>query len=569
MIFYKKKIRLLLPIISSFLITFLIIFKCFITEDKSKKLQEAGEVFFSVEPGFYEESFKLEMSTKSGTIYYTLDGTVPDKNSIKYENPILITDATENDNVYSMRTDVSTGFDKEEIEKISSNAPGYQVPDYKIDKATIVRAVACDEMGNYSDVKTASYFVGFSDKNGYEGMKILSLVTDPANLFDYETGIYVTGKAYNEYVNKYRGSGEYYWREEFWGFWYANYRNRGIKWERKAESQFFDEFGQLDLSQECGIRIHGGISRGYNPKSLNIYARKEYDGNKTLQADLFGTGYYPSAVTLFQGGNDVRTKAKDYAVCRVIKDLNIATMNYEPYVLFLNGEYWGIYWLNEKYNADFFTYYYGVEKDNVIMIKSGELEEGEEEDLKYYSKMYEFCSQTDVTELENYEKVCEMIDIESYIDYYAVMLYIGRTGDWPWLNYGLWRVDKTDNSLYGDGKWRWIIFDLNSPGFSTDLDSIAYAMDNDIMFKNLMTNDAFRSRLIDRMEELADTVFNNGAMEDILCEYETFIAEPMRENDKRFFGDDSLSAFYGEMDGLKSFFSQRKDYLIPVLEQYR
>ena len=468
-----------------------------------------------------------------------------------------------------MRTDVSTGFDKEEIEKISSNAPGYQVPDYKIDKATIVRAVACDEMGNYSDVKTASYFVGFSDKNGYEGMKILSLVTDPANLFDYETGIYVTGKAYNEYVNKYRGSGEYYWREEFWGFWYANYRNRGIKWERKAESQFFDEFGQLDLSQECGIRIHGGISRGYNPKSLNIYARKEYDGNKTLQADLFGTGYYPSAVTLFQGGNDVRTKAKDYAVCRVIKDLNIATMNYEPYVLFLNGEYWGIYWLNEKYNADFFTYYYGVEKDNVIMIKSGELEEGEEEDLKYYSKMYEFCSQTDVTELENYEKVCEMIDIESYIDYYAVMLYIGRTGDWPWLNYGLWRVDKTDNSLYGDGKWRWIIFDLNSPGFSTDLDSIAYAMDNDIMFKNLMTNDAFRSRLIDRMEELADTVFNNGAMEDILCEYETFIAEPMRENDKRFFGDDSLSAFYGEMDGLKSFFSQRKDYLIPVLEQYR
>lgn len=569
MIFYKKKIRLLLPIISTFLITFLIIFKCFISEDKSKELQEAGEVFFSVEPGFYEEPFILEMSAKSGTIYYTLDGTAPDKNSIKYEKPILITDATENDNVYSMRTDVSTGFDKEEIEKISSNAPGYQVPDYKIDKATIVRAVACDEMGNYSDVKTASYFVGFSDKNGYEGMKILSLVTDPTNLFDYETGIYVTGKAYNEYVNKYRGSGEYYWREEFWGFWYANYRNRGIKWERKAESQFFDEFGKLDLSQECGIRIHGGISRGYNPKSLNIYARKEYDGNKTLQADLFGTGYYPSAVTLFQGGNDVRTKAKDYVVCRVIKDLNIATMNYEPYVLFLNGEYWGIYWLNEKYNADFFTYYYGVEKDNVIMIKSGELEEGEEDDLKYYSKMYEFCSQTDVTELENYEKVCEMIDIESYIDYYAVMLYIGRTGDWPWLNYGLWRVDKTDNSLYGDGKWRWIIFDLNSPGFSTDLDSIAYAMDNDIMFKNLMTNDAFRSRLIDRMEELADTVFNNGAMEDILCEYETFIAEPMRENDKRFFGDDSLSAFYGEMDGLKSFFSQRKDYLIPVLEQYR
>lgn len=569
MIFYNKKKSYLLLVISAFLLIFLLIFRCFLTEDKSKVFREAGEVFFSVEPGFYEESFELEMTAKSGTIYYTLDGSVPDKSSAKYEGPILITDATEKDNVHSMREDVSTGFEREEIEKISSACPNYQVPDYKVDKATIVRAVACDEMGNYSEVKTASYFVGFSDKTGYEGMKILSVVTDPANLFDYETGIYVTGKAYDEYVDKYRGSGEYYWREEFWGFWYANYRNRGMKWERKAVCQFFDESGELDLSQECGIRIHGGVSRGYNPKSLNIYARKEYDGNKRLQSDFFGTGYYPTAVTLFQGGNDVRTKAKDMAVCKAIEGLDVATMNYVPYVLFLDGEYWGIYWLNEKYNADYFAYYYGVEKDNVIMIKSGELETGEEDDLKYYSNMYEFCSETDVTKPENYDRVCEMIDIESYIDYYAVMLFIARTGDWPWLNYGLWRVDKTDQSPYGDGKWRWIIFDLNSPGFGTDLDSVAYAMDNDEMFKNLMTNDTFRSQLIDRMEELADTVLDDDVMDDILSEYQEFIEEPMRKNDKRFFGDDSLSVFYEEMDALKSFFAEREEYLIPVLEQYR
>ena len=112
-----------------------------------------------------------------------------------------------------------------------------------------------------------------------------------------------------------------------------------------------------------------------------------------------------------------------------------------------------------------------------------------------------------------------MIDIDSYIDYYAVMLYIARSGDWPWLNYGLWRVDKTDESPYGDGKWRWMIFDLNSPGFFTDLDSIAYAMDNDEMFRNLMRNDAFRSQSIYRMEEMADLVFDDVVMKDILAEY--------------------------------------------------
>lgn len=184
------------------------------------------------------------------------------------------------------------------------------------------------------------------------------------------------------------------------------------------------------------------------------------------------------------------------------------------------------------------------------MVKSGDLEAGEEDDLKYYTKMYEFCSQTDVTDSENYARVCEMIDIESYIDYYAIMLYIGRSGDWPWLNYGLWRTEKKENSLYGDGKWRWVIFDLNSPGFSVDLDSIKYVMDNDEMFKNMMTNETFRTQLMLRIEELADRVFDAEKMNEILVEYQDFMAEPMRKHNKRFFGDDSLSVFYDGIEEL-------------------
>lgn len=568
MTFYKKK-NMLLAAISILIVVFFITFRCFSENGANETGKTDGSVLFSKEAGFYEEPFELELSAKSGTIYYTLDGSVPDKNSIKYEAPILIADATDNPNVHSMREDVSAGFEKEEIEKISSGYMGYQVPDYNVDKATIVRAVIYEGNGKYSEVKTASYFVGFEEKDGYDGMKIISIVTEPSNLFDYETGIYVTGKTYDEYVKEYRGNGEYYWREEFWALWLANYRNSGIKWERKAECQFFDESGQLRLMQECGIRVHGGVSRGYNPKSLNIYARKEYDGNKVLQADLFETGYYPSAVTLFQGGNDVRTKAKDYIVSDEIRDMKVSVMHYEPYVLFLNGEYWGVYWLNEKYDAKYFEYHYGVDKDNVIMIKSGELEEGEEEDLKYYSKMYEFCSQTDVTKDENYQRVCEMIDIESYIDYYAIMCYIGRSGDWPWLNYGLWRVEKTENSPYGDGKWRWVIFDLNSPGFGVDLDSVGYVMEHDEMFNNLMRNDNFRFQLLTRMEEMADTVFAADKMNEKLDEYREYMAEPMKENDRRFFGDDTLSAFETGIDELQYFFAERKAYVTEMVEQYQ
>lgn len=553
---------------------FFILFLLIILEQLSQKTDAAsegshGQIIFSKQSGFYEDVFELELTAESGTIYYTLDGSIPDKNSIKYSKPILITDATDNDNVYAMRTDASAGFYTEEIAKYSSDDPGYTAPAYKIDKATVVRAVIQNELGQYSDVQTESYFIGFSHKSGYEGMKVLNLVMEPSDLFDYETGIYVTGKAYDDYVKEYRNGDEYYWREEFWALWLANYRNRGIKWEKEAVCQFYDEKRALVCEQDCGIRIHGGISRGYNPKSLNIYARKEYDGNKRIQSDLFGTGYYPSAVTLFQGGNDMRTKAKDYLISAAIKDLNISVMNFEPYVMFLNGEYWGIYWLNEKYNSQYLEHYYNVDKNNVILIKSGELEEGDEEDYNYYSKMINFCSESDVTDEENYKKVCEMIDIESYLDYYAVMLYIGRSGDWPSMNYALWRVKKNENTLYGDGKWRWMVYDLNTPGSGADSDPIAYVTENDEMFKNLMTNDTFRATLIHRTEELADSVFDFEKMDEEFNRYQIFIEHPMRENDKRFFGDDSLDAFHIELEAQKSFFRERKKYLLPILEKYK
>lgn len=59
------------------------------------------EIYFSRESGLYNDEFDLKISSIGGTIFYTLDGSVPTCNSIKYDGPIHISDASENDNVYS------------------------------------------------------------------------------------------------------------------------------------------------------------------------------------------------------------------------------------------------------------------------------------------------------------------------------------------------------------------------------------------------------------------------------------------------------------------------------------
>ncbi len=564
MIYYKKRNIALL--ISSILIGGILLmfelFPCGVNE-KSKNM-----VSFSRESGFYDEEFMLEMYSNGKDIYYTLDGSIPDRKSIKYDGPILISDASKNENLYSMRTDVSAGFQVEEIEKIGYEIPpGYQVPNYKVDKATIIRAVAYDKLGKRSEVVDASYFVGFSDKKGYENVNILSIITDPDNLFDSEKGIYVTGDEYEKYVNEYRKKAIWSYKEEYWVSWPSNYRNKGKNWEREAICHFFNESREMQLSQICGIRIHGGHSRGYTPKSLNLYARDEY-GNDVFQEDLFGTGYFPTAMTLFQGGDEYRTRAKDYLIANEIKELNVVSMNYIPYVMFLNGEYWGIYWLNEKYNKDFISYKYDVKVDNIIMMKNFAVEEGEVDDIKYYDNMIKFCSEADLTLEENFKKVCEMIDLESYLDYNALMIYLARGGDWPMYNTALWRVKKLESRKFGDGKWRWMIFDLNSTGFEIRKDSIQYTMDNDLMFKNMMTNDAFRNMFCEKLEEIIG-MFDYNLMNDKVEDYRYSFIDKTKKHDKRFFGDDSALIFNEELDAINEFFKERGTYLYSIIDKYR
>ena len=113
----------------------------------------------------------------------------------------------------------------------------YKVPDYNIDKCTVLRAVYYDEQGNKSEVEEKIYFVGYDEKNGYDDVNIISIVTEPENLFGSEKGIYVLG---NEYVN-FQESGEIdeHWAKEYWFWWPANYRNKGIDWERESNIQRF------------------------------------------------------------------------------------------------------------------------------------------------------------------------------------------------------------------------------------------------------------------------------------------------------------------------------------------
>ena len=121
------------------------------------------------------------------------------------------------------------------------------------------------------------------------------------------------------------------------------------------------------------------------------------------------------------------------------RGLSYGTMHYEVCLVFLNGEYWGIYNLTEKYDKTYISETYHVKKRDVLSVKAGKLENGEEENFNLYEDAMEFIENADMTQEENYRRFQELFDEQSLLDLYAVEIYCGRNYDWPKGNIHLWR----------------------------------------------------------------------------------------------------------------------------------
>lgn len=461
-----------------------------------------------------------------------------------------------------MRTDTSTGFLTDLIEKYKLNAPGYAVPTYAVDKCTIIRASLFDSDENCLDSITGSYFVGFQEKKTYQNIYTVSIVTSPENLFDEDIGIYVTGNTFQQFLKESTIS------RTDWLMWNSNYINSQIEWERKAYITVFDNLQNNVLSQTCGIRIKGGASRSLLPKSISCYSRKEYNGNNDFNVNIFQTDILPHEIVLFSGGNDNQFKLKDYFINYMEQDLNFATMDFIPCALFLDGEYWGMYYITEDYNADYIHDHYQVDKDNIIMIKNGELAVGQPDDWQKYEEMLSFTAEHDMSDIANYNQACDFIDMDSYIDYYAAQLYIARCADWPYSNYALWRTRDNDGSSYGDSKWRWMLFDVNFGGLDTDylyMDTLSNILEVDPTFASLYQNEEFRRKFAKRLLYIGKEVFTPQKCNQFLNDYAQTLKEPISASNMRFYMDTKSDEFDQYISDLKTFFAKRYDVVWDFL----
>ncbi len=519
---------------------------------------EEPRVTFSQESGVYMQNrLTVTLSAPEGyTVAYTMNGMIPGPE-----------DDTGLSEVSVALEKGGTGFLIENRSLMCyPEIPGsglYDNPDLPSGK--VLRAACVSPSGTVGTAETKVYFLMINFAARYPGCLIVSIVTDPANLLDYETGILAAGAVYDawrhtESTREHTAGHEIMYIE-------SNSTQHGRAWERPCLLQLYDGGSTPAAELDAGMRVTGDYSRMMNQKSFNLYFRNSY-GAASLDYELFpGISRYKNIRLRAGGNNTERLKFKDAFLQKLVSDRKFTTAESRPAVLFLNGEYWGPYLLSEKVTAEMLRDHHGVEKDQVVLIKDGELEDGADEDILLYEELLSYAEK-DLADPAVWQEFCQVMDVQSLADYCAARIYFGDA-DWRQdHNDVLWR---TRDRSFNEGRWQYVLYDVEfSSGLyeigetAPETDHFRLAQECYPLFASAFQNREFRRIFLASLQEIGSVNCDYDRVQSLLKEY-TEVWEPLMQDYYKRFGGTKWF-WTSSLGSTERFFQLRYEKLLPLIE---
>jgi len=486
---------------------------------------------FSRQGGCYESSFDLFIGCSQGNhIRYTINGSTPTAQSALYDSLLHLDE---------------TLFSPSHIHTIVNCIPSIFYPVDDVKHAIVIRAAAFDEDENcVSPVVTNTYCIKELGCD-LHGLPVLSIVTDSLNLFDYDTGIFVPGASYNPIDS----------------FLTGNYNLRGREWERPINMEFYEPDNR-GINQQCGLRTHGGASRWFQQKGMRIYARDEY-GKKHFTHRFFETTHNAKFKHLnlhpFRCSNWLQTGGQDYLAQRIAANMDIDCLAVRETVVFINGEYWGIYTLEESPDERYLEDHYGVNLDEVNILKYwGVPQYG---DPTEWREIYSWMYTADLTQPEDSAYAYEHIDVPSFIDYILLETFSANL-DWPQNNVMLWQpaIGQPFRLIFydGDGCFTW-------PDYEA-MYHATHAGGNSVILNAFMKNTSFCEAFYQRYMQLRGSHLSYSSMKQELDYYGETVEGEIESQAERFLFPYSKQQWEEDMVKADEFLRLRYTYYEPEWE---
>ncbi len=449
-------------------------------------------VNFSIPAGYYSPGQLLSLSGPS-SIRYTTDGTDPDLTSPLYVSPL------------------------------------------SLDSTVVIKAACFDGAGVPYQVYTNTYFIGDSSS-----LPVFSVSTHPDHFFDTLTGIYVLGPNADSANFPYFGAN--FWED----------------WERPLHIEYFVDSVKV-FDQNVGVEIFGGWSRGHPMKSLKFKAKDIY-GEDHMNYKFFkdkDLSSFKHLILRTSGGDFNRTHFLDAFNQQVVKghtDLDL--QYYQPVLLYINGEYWGVHNLRERMSPKYVEDNYGYNEDEITMLEAwGTLIVGDQSD---FNTLDTEISSTDMSVQANFDQYIQNFDYNSYIDHFAFQNYIANW-DWPQNNVKLWKKNDI-------GKYRFMVYDtdislgLIIPADSNMISRMAVGhVGNTRMFYSFLSNEGFRNYFANRSADLMNTIYRPWYVHKIIDSLKANIEPEMPRQFMRW-PTNNMTGWNNSIQNMRDFINIRQDY---------
>ena len=515
----------------------------------------APEVEFSVDGGIYTKALEVKITTKPGyTIYYTTDGSDPKVSGKKYTSPITVQNSTG-----------SAGY----LTKSIASRFGYSAPSSQM-VGTVIKAYAKSN-SDTTDVYTNTYIVSSSFTSNYK-LPSVSISLKPSD-FATNTGIYVSVMNH-PFATK----------------------------ERKvAFFELFDRSGSKVAGQFVELSMNGNGSLGNNQKSMRVYFKKdanleEKENPGKLKYDIFEGRVFDfngenidsyKRLILRNSGNDcTKSMLRDALMQRLCKDTYVDYMETQPATVFVNGEFWGLYNIRERFDTKYFESHYGLLEENFVMLEAPsplvtnngnspyELNEGVAGDDKPFHDLIAYAKSHNLANQSYFDHVASQVDLNSLMDFYICNIYFCNV-DWPNNNIKVWRNKNPQDPSGLDTKWRFVLLDMDH-GCSLVNDYTLNMMDrinpgtvlSDLMYA-MLKNEGFKQQFINRFNYLMKNVFVADKMLPVLESMAAEIKPIVSYHGARWVGTGfTLSNWQSEIDKIELFLQNRTKYATKYFNEY-
>ncbi len=401
-----------------------------------------------------------------------------------------------------------------------------------ISKNTVIRAISTKSGYISSPINTNTYFI-----NDSASIPVISFVTDSINLYG-EKGIF------NE----------------------KNYFNRRI--EIPVNFEIFDRNHHLFFESTAGAKLSGQATVNLPQKSVRVYARNVY-GNSSFNYPFFGNkGLGKYKTLIFRNGGNTWSYAflRDVFSHVLSQQLPYSQVRaFQPAIMYINGEYYGIQNIRERLDAPYFHIKYKIPEDSIniiddlIKLKNGI-------SYNYFSTLNKII-EMDMSTSQAYEYLDSHIALNNFTDFFIMQLFVANT-DWPWKNQQMWSSPSLDN------KWRWNFTDMD---FTLGINSWpSYNMFSRIVvdsffhfpkiFLKVLENTTFKNRFLNRTADLYNTVFKPKNVLNIFDSLVTIIRPEISRHHTKY--NNSVKNWKKNVSDIRGYIKARYRYFPKAFIDY-